>query len=714
MLSAGQYFADYRIVRSLGVGGMGEVYLAAHPRLPREDALKVLPAELTADATYRARFTREADLASQLDHPSIVSVYDRGEYQGQLWITMKFIPGSDCDAMLKRDGVGDARTIAEIITAVADALDYAHSRGMVHRDVKPANILVDDGSSRRKIYLTDFGIARKLTNDTALTAANLTVGSIQYCSPEQLRGQELDGRSDQYALACTAFRLLTGRAPFPLQTPTAIINAHLNNHPPSATAVLPTLAPAVDTVLARAMDKDPARRYRSCGDFASDLAGAISRPGFTAQSGAAYAPTMINPGPITPEPSPSHPSTPHPSTPQPSTPQPTTSPFGSGTAAYTAQGPSAPQEPGQSAPTTPTTTPTTPTTPVGPGAVPYPQAPYQQTPQSQPQPAQSQPVPSQPVQPPQQQYPQQAAYQPYGAQPYGAVGSGGYGGPSGPGGGYSGPPPGGYGGQPYGSAGGAPKNNTGKILAIVAAVVVVIALIGVVGFFVFRGGDDPSTVATSSTTTSTTTSDTTTPDTSTTTSSPSTSVGSDPGIVNGVPTQCSIGATPRSTASTTFTNLNITIPQAQLPTPRWAADSATQIPFAVTASALATPRPASSSSWQAVIAIGTLPARFGDDTEAIARKLVECLPSSNAYSSTDPSPASIADARNNTLEDNRTRYTLVHASIRVSNQPGIQGDDIIAAVINSSPMTFVIGASPIGDAATKAEVEKAVLGVRVR
>lgn len=278
MLSAGQLFASYRIVRNLGVGGMGEVYLAAHPRLPREDALKVLPTELTNDATFRARFIREADLASQLDHSSIVSVYDRGEFDGQLWIAMKYIPGSDCDAMLRDSGVPEPKTVAEIVTAVADALDYAHEHGMLHRDVKPANILVDDSSSRRKVYLTDFGIARTITNDTALTAANLTVGSIRYCSPEQLRGSHLDGRSDQYALACTAFRLLTGRAPFPMDTPTSIINAHLSTPAPKATTVLPTLAPAVDTVLARAMEKDPARRYRTCGEFAAELAGAITRP----------------------------------------------------------------------------------------------------------------------------------------------------------------------------------------------------------------------------------------------------------------------------------------------------------------------------------------------------------------------------------------------------------------------------------------------------
>ncbi|MFT4089020.1 MAG: serine/threonine-protein kinase, partial [Gordonia sp. (in: high G+C Gram-positive bacteria)] len=195
MLSVGQHFANYRITRLLGAGGMGEVYLAQHPRLPREDALKVLPAELTGDPMYRKRFIREADLACQLDHPNVVSVYDRGEDQGQLWISMKYIPGADAEALIKQYGPMAPNDAADVIAAVADALDYSYTKGLLHRDVKPANILIDSTEApRRKVYLTDFGIARTVGNESRITAANLTVGSVQYTSPEQLTGSDLDGR----------------------------------------------------------------------------------------------------------------------------------------------------------------------------------------------------------------------------------------------------------------------------------------------------------------------------------------------------------------------------------------------------------------------------------------------------------------------------------------------------------------------------------------
>ncbi|MGO3325874.1 serine/threonine-protein kinase [Gordonia sp. (in: high G+C Gram-positive bacteria)] len=317
MFSPGQLFAEYRIVRVLGAGGMGEVYLAQHPRLPRQDALKVLPTELTDDPTYRARFTREADLAAGLDHSAIVSVYDRGEDQGQLWISMKYIPGSDANASTKQTGPFAPQDVVEVVTAVADALDYAHGKGLLHRDVKPANILIDGTSAtRHKIYLTDFGIARTIGNDTALTAANLTVGSIQYTSPEQLRGDDLNGRTDQYSLACTAFTLLTGRAPYPERKPTEIINAHLNAPIPHARSIRPDLPPEVDAVLARGMDKRAVNRYPTCMDFARDLGAALRTSG----SAALFPETMINPGPViapAAAPAPQRPPTPAPMNPRP-------------------------------------------------------------------------------------------------------------------------------------------------------------------------------------------------------------------------------------------------------------------------------------------------------------------------------------------------------------------------------------------------------------
>jgi serine/threonine protein kinase, bacterial len=271
-LGPGQVFAGYTIVRLLGSGGMGEVYLAQHPRLPRRDALKILPANVSADPEFRNRFTREADLAASLFHPHIVGVHDRGEFDGHLWITMDYIEGVDAGQLVKRqypNGV-PATEVAAIVTAVAAALDYAHQRRLLHRDVKPANILIaepdDDGS--RRIFLADFGIARQLGDISGLTATNLTVGTVSYAAPEQLMGAAVDGRADQYALAATAFHLLTGRPPFQNSNPVAVISQHLNAPPPQIGHRRPDLA-RFDHVLSTALAKNPADRFARCRDFAA-------------------------------------------------------------------------------------------------------------------------------------------------------------------------------------------------------------------------------------------------------------------------------------------------------------------------------------------------------------------------------------------------------------------------------------------------------------
>ena len=213
---------------------MGQVYLAQHPRLPRRDALKILPSELTANDEFRQRFNREADLAASLYNEHIVGIHDRGEYDGQLWISMDYVEGTDAAKLLRTkypSGMPKA-DVVEIISAVADALDYAHSRGLLHRDVKPANILLTDASPRRRILLADFGIARELGDISGLTATNMLVGTTAYCAPEQLQGSDLDGRADQYALGCTAFNLLTGSAPFHHSNPAVVISQHLSAPPP--------------------------------------------------------------------------------------------------------------------------------------------------------------------------------------------------------------------------------------------------------------------------------------------------------------------------------------------------------------------------------------------------------------------------------------------------------------------------------------------------
>ncbi|MBW8710319.1 MAG: serine/threonine protein kinase, partial [Mycobacterium sp.] len=216
-LADGATFAGYTIVRMLGSGGMGEVYLAQHPRLPRRDALKVLPESVSADSEYRQRFNREADIAATLWHPHIVGVHDRGDFDGQLWISMDYVDGTEAARLLRErypNGMSKAE-VADIVTAVAEALDYAHERGLLHRDVKPANILLSQPESDdQRIMLADFGIARWANDISGLTATNMTVGTVSYAAPEQLLGAQLDGRADQYALAATAFHLLTGAPPF--------------------------------------------------------------------------------------------------------------------------------------------------------------------------------------------------------------------------------------------------------------------------------------------------------------------------------------------------------------------------------------------------------------------------------------------------------------------------------------------------------------------
>lgn len=274
-LTDGSTFAGFTILRMLGSGGMGEVYLARHPRLSRNDALKILPQELASDPDYRRRFDREADAAAALFHPHIVGIHDRGEYEGRLWISMDYVAGHDALHLLRErcaSGLSRGEVIA-IVTAVADALDYAHSRGLLHRDVKPANVLLTDaGPALRRIMLADFGIARRIDDTSGLTATNMTVGTLNYAAPEQLLGEPLDGRADQYALAATAFHLLTNMAPYAHSNPAVVISRRLSEPPPRLSDTHPELAD-MDPVIARGLATNPADRFGSCGEFASALRG---------------------------------------------------------------------------------------------------------------------------------------------------------------------------------------------------------------------------------------------------------------------------------------------------------------------------------------------------------------------------------------------------------------------------------------------------------
>lgn len=276
-LANGEVFAGYQILRPLGFGGMGEVYLVQHPRLPRHDALKILPAEMSADQEYRARFNREADLVATLYNPHIVGVHDRGEWGGQLWISMDYIDGPDAGRLLREQYPAGmpAAEVVEIVTAVADALDHAHSRGLLHRDIKPPNILLTKPErGRRRVLLADFGIARDSAEVSNLTDTNVTLGTVNYAAPEQLMGNSLDGRADQYGLAATAYHLLTGAPMFGSSNPAVVIGRHLNAPPPRLSDGRPELS-ALDPVLAKALSKNPENRFRSCSEFADALRHAL-------------------------------------------------------------------------------------------------------------------------------------------------------------------------------------------------------------------------------------------------------------------------------------------------------------------------------------------------------------------------------------------------------------------------------------------------------
>lgn len=278
-LANGEVFAGYRILRTLGLGGMGEVYLAEHPRLPRHDALKILPAGMSADAEFRERFNREAELAAALYHPHIVGVHDRGEFNGQLWISMDYIDGPDAGRLQREyyPAGMPASEVVDILIAVADALDYAHDRGLLHRDIKPPNILLTTPArGRRRVLLADFGIARSIAENSGLTDTNVTLGTVNYAAPEQLMGSALDGRADQYALAATAYHLLTGSPIFGSSNPAVVISRHLNSGPPLLAHTHPALA-ALDPVLGRALAKNPDNRYRTCTEFAEALRLAAAR-----------------------------------------------------------------------------------------------------------------------------------------------------------------------------------------------------------------------------------------------------------------------------------------------------------------------------------------------------------------------------------------------------------------------------------------------------
>ncbi|WP_216912891.1 serine/threonine-protein kinase [Nocardia noduli] len=278
-------FGRYRLQRLLGKGGMGQIWLARDPE-GRRVALKLLPPELAADASYRIRFEREAELATALRDPHLVSIHRHGEVDGRLFIDMEYIEGTDLEARLAAGGPMAAPEAVDILAQVAAALDTAHRAGLVHRDVKPSNILVrPDGFT----YLIDFGIAQR-AGQTGVTAAGFAIGTCAYMAPERFNGRA-DARTDVYSLACVLYECLTGQRPYGDADPAQQMHAHLMIAPPRATTVDPTITPALDAVIARAMSKEPADRHPSAGEFARAARAAIGRsPGPDGESGVAGVP----------------------------------------------------------------------------------------------------------------------------------------------------------------------------------------------------------------------------------------------------------------------------------------------------------------------------------------------------------------------------------------------------------------------------------------
>src|SRR6478609_3043037 len=271
VLNPGEQFAGYTIESVLGTGGMGAVYLAKHPRLPRRDALKLLNPAFSTDPNFRTRFEREADLASGLIHRNIVAVYDRGAVDGQLWISMQYVAGVDASVAARAgDGSMTPHRVVHIISEVGAGLDFAHRAGLLHRDVKPANILLaapDDPSEPEHVLLTDFGIAKSTDEAQHLTGTGNLLATLAYASPEQIEAKELDHRVDIYALGCVLYELLTGSVPFPEPSPFATMTAHLKNDPPRPSEKVSWLPPGFDAVVAKAMAKDPDDRYNSCREL---------------------------------------------------------------------------------------------------------------------------------------------------------------------------------------------------------------------------------------------------------------------------------------------------------------------------------------------------------------------------------------------------------------------------------------------------------------
>lgn len=276
----GRQVANYRVEREIGRGGMAVVYRARDLRLDRTVALKLLAPELARNDTFRRRFTHESRVAASIDHPHIVPVFEAGETDGLLYIAMRYVPGQDLRALLDRMGPLPVVTARRIAAQVASALDAAHAHDLVHRDVKPGNILIAEGTDSdhpEHVYLTDFGLTKKSLSLTGFTSVGQFVGTLDYVAPEQISGRPVDGRCDVYSLGCVVFETLAGGPPFRRDDDMALLWAHQFDPAPPLTEHRPDLPAAIDGVVATALAKSPGDRYDSCGDFVAALRSAAAQ-----------------------------------------------------------------------------------------------------------------------------------------------------------------------------------------------------------------------------------------------------------------------------------------------------------------------------------------------------------------------------------------------------------------------------------------------------
>jgi len=265
-LSDGDEFAGYRVERRLGRGGMGILYLAVEPGLERRVALKLIAPEAADDEIFARRFAEESRIAASIEHPNVVPIYAAGEEAGVPYIAMRYVAGADLARRLVREGRLSPRVAVDLIAQIGNGLDAIHAAGLIHRDVKPANVLLS-GDEADHAYITDFGVARNVATESGLTQTGRFVGTLDYVAPEQISGGEIDARVDVYALGCLLFKLLTGEVPFPKEGDAARLFAHLNDPPPAPSLYVPEVSMALDDVVIRAMSKSPNDRYPSAGDL---------------------------------------------------------------------------------------------------------------------------------------------------------------------------------------------------------------------------------------------------------------------------------------------------------------------------------------------------------------------------------------------------------------------------------------------------------------